>query len=283
MNISYANSGVLDFYKTLPFNFYGNAVTAAIRIKASNPLACYPALTALLQPSSRVLDVGCGAGWLVNSMNYYYQTNADGIDFNPVALEQAKQVAHELKTKDSFQEADLFLYSPDPKYDIVVSMGVLHHTDNCIEAVRHLCRDCVKPGGHLFIGLYHLYGRRPFLDYFAKLRAEGMDEESLFKKYRILHPVSSDETFLRSWFRDQVLHPHETQHTLKEILPVLEDENMEFLSSSINGFIPNADRDELTKKEKEYEATGVNKLKERTYFPGFFIFLAQKRAEGAVS
>ena len=277
MNTSYANKDVLNFYKELPFNYYSTAESAAVHIKASNPLAYYPALTSLLKPSMRVLDVGCGAGWLVNAMNYYYGTNAAGIDYNPVALEQAKQVADRLELDANFTEQDIFLYTPAQRFDIVVSIGVLHHTDNCIQAIRHLCRECIKQGGHIFIGLYHLYGRKPFLDHFAVLRKQGMDEESLFKEFRVLHPVSSDETFLRSWFRDQVLHPHETQHTLEEMIPVLCEEGMEFLGTSINKFASYNDIRELFIKEKEYEGVAVKKLQERTYFPGFFAFLARKR------
>ena len=277
MGVSYANKEVLDFYKALPFNFYSTASAAAARIRAANPLAYYPALTALLTPGLRVLDAGCGAGWLTNAMNHYYQTHAEGIDFNPVALGQAREVARELGTAAEFTEADLFLYTPQTPFHIVVSMGVLHHTDNCIQAVRHLCRACVRPGGYAFIGLYHRYGRWPFLRHFADLRKSGMDDEGLFREYRALHPISADETFLRSWFRDQVLHPHETQHTLEEMVPVLAEEGMELKGTSINSFAPLGPLDELYRKEKEYEAISVQKLQERTYFPGFFIFLSRKK------
>ena len=46
-------------------------------------------------------------------------------------------------------------------------------------------------------------------------------ENALFEEYKKLDKRSSDETHLRSWFKDQVLHPKETQHTLAEILPII--------------------------------------------------------------
>lgn len=276
MGVSYANGDVLDFYIKLPFNYYGSAETAAGRIRKSNPLRSYPALVSLLNPELRTLDVGCGAGWVVNAMNYHHRTRATGIDFNPVALDQARQVAAYLGLESSFVETDLFTYIAETPFEVVTSLGVLHHTDNCMEALRHICRRFVKPGGHIFIGLYHAHGRKPFLDHFANLRGRGLAEEHLFQEYRSLHPVSSDETFLRSWFRDQVLHPHETQHTLKEIVQVIREEQFDLISTSINGFEPYCDLDDLYRRELEMEKTAVAKLRAREYYPGFFLFLARR-------
>ena len=37
-----------------------------------------------------VLELGCGAGWLSNSISYYYGAKVLGVDFNPIAIEMAK-------------------------------------------------------------------------------------------------------------------------------------------------------------------------------------------------
>ena len=44
----------------------------------------------------------------------------------------------------------------------------------------------------------------------------------------------TDKTHLRSWFKDQVLHPHENQYTLKEIEELLSTLNMTLEYSSID-------------------------------------------------
>ena len=67
----------------------------------------------------------------------------------------------------------------------------------------------------LFIGLYHKYSREPFLNHFKKI--EHLSEKEKFDEYKKLHKIK-DEKKLYSWFRDQVLHPHETQHTFEEML-----------------------------------------------------------------
>jgi hypothetical protein len=45
----------------------------------------------------------------------------------------------------------------------------------------------------------------------------------------------------RSWFRDQVMHPHETQHTLREISEWLTGAGLTLQSTSINAFAPIGD------------------------------------------
>jgi len=230
----------------------------------------------LLIKNTRVLDVGCGAGWFANSIKYYYKSDVTGIDFNPVAISRAEEVARLLKIDTNFILIDLFKYSPEDLYDLVTSLGVLHHTNDAMEGLRYLCRNCLKSGGYIFIGLYHKYGRRPFLQYFEKLKKQGCSEDTLLERYKEIHSNLSDNYHLYSWFRDQVLNPHETLHTLQEVTEVLRDENMKLISTSINRFDSFDSLDELFEKEKSLELEGEKALKSRRYYPGFFVFLAKK-------
>src|SRR5262249_13256439 len=134
-----------------------------------------------------------------------------------------------------FQVADLFVYAPPEPFDLVVSLGVLHHTNNCAAALRRVC-EFVKPGGHVFIGFYHKYCRQPLLNHVRDMRQPGASDDVLLARYKELHAGLHDDTLLLSWFRDQVLHPHETQHTLKEMLPVITDAGMNVVSTSVNRF-----------------------------------------------
>ena len=161
----------------------------------------------------------------------------------------------------------------------MISLGVLHHTDNCAEAIRRCLTHFTAPGGHFLVGLYHKFGRRPFLDHFAKLKARGAGEGELLAEYRRLHPLE-DETHLRSWFRDQVLHPHETQHTLREVVEIAGECGAELVATSINRFAPVDDLDAVLALEPEYEALGAKRLKAGQYFPGFFVALL-RRSGGA--
>lgn len=274
---SFANPQVLEFYKSLPFNLFGSVeAQAASVVKAKTAIEANVPLVSLLPTTRRVLDVGCGAGWFVNAVSFHFHAEAVGIDFNPVAVERARAVASHLGLRSDVFHQDLFLFEPAQKFDLVVCLGVLHHTDNCLMGLRHLIEATVEPGGHLYIGLYHRYGRAPFLRYFRDLKESGASEDLLFAKYRELHSSLTDDLHARSWFRDQVLHPHESQHTLDEVMGTLQDLGVTLVSTSINRFQPFDDLGRLYAMEPQYEQHGEEALARRRYFPGFFTSLLRR-------
>jgi len=213
---------------------------------------------------------------MANSIALNYSCSVLGIDFNPVAVERAQQVATKLNLHTKFLVEDLFLFTPITKYDLVLSIGVLHHTKSCHEGIRCLIQNCLSEAGSLYIGLYHKFGRAPFLRYFKNLMKKGLSEKDLFQKYAKLHSSLRDKTHLQSWFRDQVLHPYESQHTLKEIFELMDSTGMEIISTSINKFQPIRSRKDLLNRDEEMEEIGETALKQKRYFPGFFTFLAKK-------
>ncbi len=279
MNTSttFANTNVLEFYKELPFNYQESVEQQVKTIKARNSVLSYPVLAKLLQRGTSVIEIGSGAGWLSNNIAFHYGLKVRGIDFNPVAVERAQAVAKSLGVPATFEVADLFLYQPEKPADVSVSIGVLHHTNDCHEAIRRMIGRCTRPGGYAFIGLYHTYGRLPFLDHFVEMRNKGATEEQMFARYCELMPQTTDKTHALSWFRDQVLHPHETQHTLREMMPLIEECGCDLVSTSINRFEPIENLASVLEQEKSYEAMSKQWLRENRYFPGFFLFLVKKR------
>ena len=273
---------VLNFYKELPFNHYSNSVDTAVQLMKGNRIKAYPALHRHLKAldAPRVLDVGCGTGWFANSCAHYYHADVIGIEVNPVALKQARSIARLFPGHGSiaFVETDLFEYRPPDGYDVVNSLGVLHHTPDCHGAIRQATQ-WVKPGGYVHLGLYHLYGRQPFLQHFANMREEGATEVELYEEFAALNPDITDETHMMSWFRDQVLHPHETQHTYEEIAPILEEEGFHIETTSINHDRPNPRYAEIVAREKtlaDYSRRALNR--KRRYFPGFFTLWARRES-----
>ena len=280
-----ANQKVLDFYKSLPFNYYSdiNKQIESVKNGKHNLSSNYP-LEKALNNSKSIIDVGCGAGWLSNSISYLYNDKeVTGIDFNPVAVERAKEVAKKLNLKTKFYVEDLFNFKPSQKFDLVVSIGVLMCTNDCMAAIRSLIRNMLKSEGSIYIGLYHTHGRKPFLNYFKNLQKKGYSEEQLLEEYVKIHSNLKDDIHIKSWFRDQVLHPHETLHTLEEIIPIFESEGMRVNFTSINKYNEIAydkdgyDKDqinEIFKKEKKMKEISEQALVDKRYYPGFFTFSA---------
>ncbi|MFC1674290.1 class I SAM-dependent methyltransferase [Candidatus Omnitrophota bacterium] len=279
---------VKNFYEELPFNFRGTADSEARRIRKCNAVEIYSDLDRLLKrhKNQELLDVGCGTGWFTNSIGHHYQLKAYGIDICIKAIERAKKVSEILgiSQKSRFVNCSLFEMAFLRKFKFVNSLGCLHHTRDLNASLLEIA-GFVERGGYIYIGLYHKYGRQPFLELFKgfreKLQNSGQldsveirEARSIFKS---LNPQIKDELFLDSWFRDQVLHPHETQHTFKELFGILKTIGFKVISTSINQFKPITQIKELFEKEKEYfEISREKNLVSKIYFPGFFTVLAER-------
>ena len=279
MTKTYKNEKVLEFYKELPFNIYDNVDEATMNIKKNNPIKIYPPLKKILSNENKlnILDVGCGAGWFANSISYFFNNvNVIGLDFNPVALDFANLVKNNLNLKTKFVEKDLFEINSENQFDLISSLGVLHHTNNCHEGLKKILS---QNPNFVLLGLYHKYGRKPFLDHFNNLKNKSSkkdNEDFLYEEYKKLDKRSSNEKHLRSWFKDQVVHPHETQHSFEEIAPIFINYNYKILSTSLNRFKDLKNYNEIINSEKEWYNYGMEQLKNNLYFPGFFIIFAQK-------
>ena len=102
----------------------------------------------------RVLDIGCGNGYVLSR---YARRGAAvaGIDLTETALDLSRRrfalegLAGEFRRTDG----DAIPY-PDASFDIVCSMGVLHHIEDPRPMLREAAR-VLKPGGELILMLYH--------------------------------------------------------------------------------------------------------------------------------
>lgn len=269
-------NNVREFYAQLPFNYFGSVESAVKSITSSNPISLYPNLAEALDRNDikSALEVGCGAGWFAISLANYYKVEVTAFDFTSKALERAELVSQRMGLQISFKNADIFEYEDDRQYDLVNSIGVLHHTKNAKEAFMRIAR-FVKPGKYIHIGLYHYYGRKVFMEHILGW-IEKHGERSAMERFRTLSGLK-DDTHLESWFRDQALHPHETTHTLKEVADWLDEAGFALQSTSVNRFQPFNNQQELFELEKGLEDISYQRnILENKYFPGFFTVLAKR-------
>ena len=258
---------VLNFYEKLPFNIYGNIDNACKNIENFDLKKVYPFLLDPVSKSETIIDVGCGGGWLVNSIAHKFKKKIIGVDFNPVAINFAKKVSEKLNNKVTYEVQNIFNYTPTLKFDLILSMGVLHHTRDCLMALDKICK-FGKKNSMIYIGLYHKEGRRAFLEFVDTIK--NLPEEESLNEYKKIHKLE-DELHQKSWFRDQVLHPHESLHDLEEILSIFEKNDYEFLGTSINSFEKTDTISQILKKEKDLYEYGKKKIHNQIYYPGFFI------------
>lgn len=274
-HLSAVSERVLAFYRELPFNQRESVDSAIANVKGHDPVRTYPPLKGIVERQA-VLEIGSGVGWFSNGLAYHHRSQSYGIDLNPVAVQRSQDVADGLKISAQFEVANLFEFSPPYRFPLAISLGVLHHTADCHAAIRRVCGEFLTDTGRLLLGLYHLHGRRPFLEHFQRLQQQGLSEDALLTEYGRLHQISGDLTHLRSWFRDQVLHPHETQHTYQEIRVLLESLGFRIVATSLNRFQPIASHLEIETREVSCAEISQQAIRDGRYYPGFFVVMAER-------
>lgn len=102
----------------------------------------------------KVLDVGCGPGWL--TVNYtLYGADVTAVDLTSKAVDLTREHLRHKVGRARVLEADAeSLPFKEGAFDLVVASGVLHHTPNTYKAMEE-CARVLKPGGIGKITLYH--------------------------------------------------------------------------------------------------------------------------------
>jgi hypothetical protein len=86
----------------------------------------------------------------------------------------------------------------------------------------------VRPRGYLLVGLYHRYGRT-ITNIRRQIFRVGGDRFSFLDPN--LRKRESSASKKRAWFMDQYKHPHESRHTIREVLGWLDSAGLRFVKS----------------------------------------------------
>lgn len=272
---------VKAFYEKTPFPNYDDLdSTASLRQKAEKGIFAR-LLDEQIPYNAKILEVGCGTGQLSNFLASTWGRTVVGIDlcFNSLKL------AQDFKKKNSINNvtfAQMNLFKPafqKESFDFVISNGVLHHTSNPYLGFQSISK-LVKRGGFIIIGLYNKYGRlqtdlRRFVFKLSGNRFKFIDPH-------LREDISGGKK--TAWFMDQYKNPHESKHTIGEVLKWFRETGFEFMNS-----IPKSIATETFSKNEELfitHAAGGNidhfLAQAKLIFSGgkeggFFIMIGKKR------
>src|SRR5262249_49807808 len=152
---------VRRFYEAAPFPGYAPRDDfSALRARGQRSDFARQ-LDAAIPARATVLELGCGTGqmslFLANG-----QRRVVGADLAGASLELAAEAAGQMGVRGVlFVETDLRRPGLGAQaFDVVCSLGVLHHTPDPAASFARLPR-LVKPGGFLVVGLYNAFARFP--------------------------------------------------------------------------------------------------------------------------
>jgi 2-polyprenyl-3-methyl-5-hydroxy-6-metoxy-1,4-benzoquinol methylase len=225
---------VQKFYNQTPFpDFDLNKFNS----KKDLELAAYPFAKILdrsIPPNSTVIDVGTGTGQLSSFLSLR-RKEVWGIDFSDSSLDKAEKLKKKLKLNSLHLKKVNILDSEEierlGKFDYVLCLGVLHHTGDAYKGFQNILK-LLKPGGHIAIGLYNRFGRIP-LKVRIFLAKTLFKNNQRIKDYFIKIQIGDveDKERARGWWNDQYLHPHESTHTIGEVLKWFKKNNVEFIET----------------------------------------------------
>jgi SAM-dependent methyltransferase len=272
---------VKAYYEETPFPNYDDVESRQSLVAKSRRSQLASALDEQLPDGAIVLDAGCGTGQLTNFLGLAWNRRVFGGDISLNSLYLANEFRERYRiVNTAFLQMNLFRPPfRDGSVDVVIANSVLHHTGDPRRGFEALLGK-VKPGGFILIGLYNRYGRLPTLGRRWVFKTLG---RPLYFLGRRLNSSRLSAVRWEGWFRDQHHHPHETQHSIDEILGWFDASGVDFMSS-----IPAAHGAPFTDQSRLFEphsrgstsvraAAQLNLMLTGGHDCGLFVMIGRKR------
>jgi len=217
---------IRSFYEETPFPSYEGLEEFGELVAKGQANPFSRSLLEAIGYNKTVLECGCGTGQL----SHFLQLNNNhtlGIDLSLASLGLAVEHKHRNQLeRASFCQMNIFdLAIKDNSFDVVISHGVLHHTFDARRAFASIARKC-KPGGIIMVGLYNRPARLP-----TWLRSKVIRFAGPRLDYVVRNRIR-DTRKAEVWIKDQYFNPHETWHTIGEVMGWFKENGIEFLNCS---------------------------------------------------
>ncbi|MBT6264981.1 MAG: tetratricopeptide repeat protein [Halieaceae bacterium] len=198
--------------------------------------------------SPRILVAGCGTGQHALQVALRHpESQVLAVDLSRASLSYAQRQANRLGvTGLEFMQGDILdLAKLGEDFDIIESIGVLHHMDDP-SAGWAVLTELLRPSGLMKIGLYSELARKDIVtirEEIVALGLQGCESEIRAFRHQIAQSTKSHykklalskDFFSLSELRDAIFHIQEHRFTIPQLAGCLESLNLQFC-----GFTPNA-------------------------------------------
>ena len=237
-----------------------------------------------------VLVAGCGTGQhAITTATKYTNSFVTAIDLSLNSLSFAKRKAQELGIENiDFIQMDLLdLQYYEKQFDIIESVGVLHHMDKPYEGWKILY-NILNTNGLMMIGLYSKLAREHIertRNKIKNLEIEINDKNIINLREEIINSDTKDNKLIKlspdfyslSSLRDLLFHIQEHRFNINEIKNFLEKINLKFCGFE-NKELINLYKDKYNNKNDLYDLKLWHEFETKNprIFAGMYQFWCQK-------
>jgi tetratricopeptide (TPR) repeat protein/SAM-dependent methyltransferase len=238
-----------------------------------------------------ILIAGCGTGQHpIGTAQKFRGTRVLAVDLSLSSLSYAKRKARELRLENlEFAQADIMnLGVVNRKFDVIESVGVLHHLADPLSGWKILL-SLLRPGGFMCLGFYSERARRevvaarnfiagkgyvPRVESIRRCRQELMSEENI-AQFRTLS--LSPDFYGMSACRDLIFHVQEHRYTPSQLKENMAELEVDFLGFSLNAGITKLYSERFPDDESKTNLDYWDSFEAATPFTGMYEFWVQKR------
>ncbi|MBI1813326.1 methyltransferase domain-containing protein [Candidatus Peregrinibacteria bacterium] len=216
------------FYERFTFPGYDDIDSPGVLVNKAKKSAFGLWVDQAIPATATVLEVGCGTGQMTNFLGLVTTRTVIGADMSAASLALGQGFKERFGLKNvHFVQGNIFAMPvAEGSVDVLLCSGVLHHTPDPEGGYRKILK-LVKPNGTILIGLYNRYARIPLGIRQVIFKATGNLSRALDAHMR---RKDVDQSKKEIWFADQYKNPHESWHSVDEVLGWFDDSGVKFLS-----------------------------------------------------
>jgi 2-polyprenyl-3-methyl-5-hydroxy-6-metoxy-1,4-benzoquinol methylase len=108
--------------------------------------------------NQKILDIGCGTGFITNALAMNYRSKFTGIDFS-IGADIANNIASDYAIDNvKFIKKHFFKFNPQTTYDVIIAQSFLTHVPEWQLAIEKI-KSLSAPNGVIIVSIYNKVGK----------------------------------------------------------------------------------------------------------------------------